>query len=79
MTRSGQRFALGGVIIAVGVALVSARMFVPLPPETHQAVDTLIGLVLGWGGAVVQFYFGTSEGSVAKSEQIDRIMRGDGE
>ncbi|MBD3762451.1 hypothetical protein [Rhizorhabdus sp.] len=77
MTRSSQRFALGGAIIAVSVMLVAARMFLPLPPDTHQAVDTLIGLVLGWGGAVVQFYFGTSEGSVAKSEQIDRIMQGE--
>ena len=77
MTRSTQRFVLGGAIISVGVCLVAARMFLPLHPDTHQAVDTLIGLVLGWGGAVVQFYFGTSEGSVAKSEQIDRIMKGE--
>lgn len=75
MTRSQQRFALGAAIIAVSVMLVAARMFLPLPDEMHQAVDTLIGLVLGWGGAVVQFYFGTSEGSVAKSEQIDRMMK----
>jgi hypothetical protein len=77
MTRATQRFVLGTAVMIVGVALVAARMFVPLHPDTHQAVDTLIGLVLGWGGAVVQFYFGTSEGSVAKSEQIDRIMQGD--
>jgi hypothetical protein len=75
MTRSTQRFVLGATIIAVSVALVAARMFLPIPEGMHQAVDTLIGLILGWGGAVVQFYFGTSEGSVAKSEQIDRMMQ----
>jgi biotin transporter BioY len=77
MTRSTQRFVLGAAVMAVGAFLVVALMFVPVPAGNRDFVYTLTGLLLGWGGAVVQFYFGTSEGSVAKSEQIDRIMKGD--
>ncbi len=77
MTRSTQRFALGAAVMAVGAFLVVALMFVPVPEGNRDFVYTLTGLLLGWGGAVVQFYFGTSEGSVAKSEQIDRMMQGE--
>lgn len=77
MTRSTQRFILGASVMAVGSSLVVALMFVPVPEGNRDFVYTLTGLLLGWGGAVVQFYFGTSEGSVAKSEQIDRMMQGE--
>lgn len=73
MTRAQQRYRLALILIAAGIVLLGALFVVPIPKPNERLVDIAIGLVLGWGGAAVQFYFGTSDGSVAKSEQIDRM------
>lgn len=78
MKRATQRFVLGSAIVSVGAAFVCALLFISVPESNQRILDLAAGIVLGWGGAVVGFYFGTSEGSVAKSEQIERIM-GEGE
>lgn len=74
MTRAQQRFALGCGIVLIGAAFVLSLLFITVPEGNARIMDLAAGLLLGWGGAVVGFYFGTSEGSVAKSEQIERIM-----
>lgn len=74
MKRATQRFILGSAIVAVGAAFVCSLLFIAVPEANQRILDLAAGIVLGWGGAVVGFYFGTSEGSVAKSEQIERIM-----
>ena len=74
MSRSQQRFALGCGIVLVGAAFVLSLLFVTVPAGNARIMDLAAGLLLGWGGAVVSFYYGTSESSAAKSEQIERIM-----
>ncbi len=76
MTRSEQRFQLARLMIAAGILILVGLFFVPIPPENTRLADICIGIVLGgWGSMAVQFYYGTSEGSVAKSEQIDRMIK----
>ena len=78
MTRSEQRFQLARIMILAGIAILAALFFVPIPEANQRLVDICIGIVLGgWGTMAMQFYFGTSEGSVAKSEQLDRIIKGE--
>jgi uncharacterized membrane protein YccC len=79
MTRAQQRYRLALILVIAGIVLLGALFVVPIPTANERLVDIAIGLVLGWGGAAVQFYFGTSDGSVAKSEQIDRMVKGDSE
>lgn len=79
MSRSTQRFVLGSAIVFVGAAFVCALLFIAVPESNQRILDLAAGIVLGWGGSVVGFYFGTSEGSVAKSEQIQRIIGEDRE
>lgn len=80
MNRSEQRFHLARVMILAGILMLGALFFVEIPERNQRLVDLCIGIVLGgWGTMAVQFYFGTSEGSVAKSEQLDRIIKGDGD
>ena len=74
MSRSQQRFVLGCGIVLVGAAFVLSLLFVTVPAGNARIMDLAAGLLLGWGGAVVSFYYGTSESSAAKSEQIERIM-----
>jgi hypothetical protein len=78
VTRSEQRFQLARIMIVSGIVILAALFFVPIPEANTRLVDICIGIVLGgWGTMAVQFFFGTSEGSVAKSEQLDRIIKGD--
>lgn len=80
MTRAEQRFQLARIMIVAGILILLGLFFVPIPEANTRLVDICIGIVLGgWGTMAVQFYFGTSEGSVAKSEQIDRIVRAEEE
>jgi hypothetical protein len=74
MTRARHRFILGCAVVAVGAVFFLGLLFFPVPKDNVRVVDMVAGLVLGWGAAVIQYYFGTSEGSVAKSEQIDRLI-----
>lgn len=80
MTRSEQRFQLARLMIVAGIVILGALFFVPIPEANTRLVDICIGIVLGgWGTMAVQYFFGTSEGSVAKSEQLDRMIKGDGD
>lgn len=58
---------LGVAAVSIGAILVVMLFFVPIPEENKSLVDVSLGLVLGWGGAVMQFYFGSSKGSADKT------------
>jgi hypothetical protein len=73
MIRSRARFILGVVIITLGAGFLGVLVFVPIPEGNQRIIDVAAGLVLGWGGAVVQFYFGSSSGSTAKDEAISDL------
>ncbi|SFK44832.1 hypothetical protein SAMN03159338_4285 [Sphingomonas sp. NFR04] len=52
---------------AVGIAALSAGLlglillfFVEIPPRNENAVLLALGIVLGWGGSVVQSEYGAS-------------------
>jgi len=39
-----------------------------IPGGNRDVAMVSLGIALGWAGAVVQFYFGSSEGSKAKTD-----------
>jgi hypothetical protein len=46
----------------------------PLPPESWRIIDTVLGFLLGIGlSTIIQFYYGSSQGSRSKSAQIRSI------
>ena len=73
MTRANQRFILASFVLLAGVAFVTLLVFWTVPKANVRILDLCAGIMLGWGGMAMQFHFGTSAGSVAKSEQIERL------
>lgn len=60
-----------GMVVALGVALF---LFEP-PPANRDMVNTLLGIVLGWGGASIAYWLGSSRGSAEKADTIARSIR----
>lgn len=73
MNRAEQRFILASGVLLAGVAFVGMLVFWTVPEVNVRILDLCAGIMLGWGGQAMTFYFGTSAGSVAKSEQIERL------
>lgn len=70
MNRSIIRFILALIAITMGGLIVGALVYVPIPESNREALLLALGLVLGWGGAVFGYYFGTSESSAQKSDLL---------
>ena len=64
------RNVVGLVVLALAVCVVAGLFFFPIPDGNHDIAMVILGVVMGWTGAVVQFHFGTSEGSKTKTEMM---------
>ena len=70
MTRATTRFILAAVAIFIGGGILAALIAFPIPDGNSEPLLLALGLVLGWGGTVFGFYFGTSESSSQKTELL---------
>jgi hypothetical protein len=73
VTRSVARFWLGCGVLTLGAVYLCVLVFVEVPQANERIIDFAAALVLGWGGAVVQFYFGSSSGSSEKDQAIHAL------
>jgi hypothetical protein len=73
VNRANARFWLAAMIILMGAGFLVALLFFKVPEGNERILDIAAGLVLGWGGAVVSFYYGSSSGSTAKDEAISGL------
>lgn len=60
------RHIIGGIVLALCAVMMAALFFVEIPEGNRDIAMVLLGIGMGWGGAVVQFHFGSSEGSKRK-------------
>jgi len=51
------------VALGVGVLSIIGLFFIEIPEKNRDLVNIALGTVIGWGGAVVSFYFGNSDQS----------------
>jgi hypothetical protein len=66
-------FSLGTAII-VGTFYILYRLTVQeIPLGNQRVIDMLIGAVLGSYVTVISYFFGSSQGSVNKQEQLNKI------
>tara|TARA_A100000171_G_scaffold53008_1_gene75338 strand:- start:540 stop:818 length:279 start_codon:yes stop_codon:yes gene_type:complete len=68
VNRANTRFSLALIAILIGGGILAALIAFPIPEGNAEPLLLALGLVLGWGGTVFGFYFGTSESSAQKSE-----------
>lgn len=61
---------LAGVIICGYFASFAMLMLYPLPPTMHDPVMMLVGSLISAFTAVVAYYFGSSQGSIRKTELL---------
>jgi len=60
-----------GLLVILGVIFIVKHLFkAEVPAGNKDAAMMTIGAVLGWGGAVVSYYFGSSKGSSDKTEAM---------
>ncbi len=67
--KSKNLYILSLVIIAICVIAFLPLYFWAPPEMNKMVIATGIGVILGWGTAIVTFYFGSSEGSRDKDEK----------
>lgn len=71
-------FGIG--IVMASIAIVVLLIFYPVQSENKEFVFTAIGIILGWGGAIVTFKWGSSQGSKDKTNimgQNNNVGSGD--
>lgn len=57
---NGFRYSIGAVTIIGGFAALAGLYFIEVPEGNREPLLLAIGLVLGWGGTVVGYEFGSS-------------------
>ena len=60
-------------IVAIFVITIMLN-FVQIPIENRDMLFTGLGLMLGWGSTIINFYFGSSAGSKLKTEAMAAHM-----
>lgn len=63
-------YILGGSIVLGFFALLYVLIFVTIPPENKDILNTVIGSLIASFSAVVGYYFGSTAGSRAKDELL---------
>ena len=52
------RFLLALITLVLSFASLAALFFIEVPQGNKEMLTMLLGIVVGWSGAVVQHYFG---------------------
>ena len=60
------RHLIGAIVMLLCAVMMGALFFIEIPPGNRDIAMVLLGIGMGWGGAVVQFHFGSSDGSKRK-------------
>lgn len=61
-------YILGAFVVTLCFFLVYLLISIAVPESNRSIIDVAFGLILGWGGAVVNYFFGTSKGSSDKTK-----------
>jgi hypothetical protein len=65
------RYMLGLGTVAGSFALLAALLFIEVPTRNEQIVNIALGLVLGWGGAIVGYEFGGARKTGTQSVKVE--------
>lgn len=65
-------YALAWMLVVGFFALVATLLFKPLPPDSTGVIFLLFGSLSAAFGAVIQYFFGSSQGSRAKTELMQK-------
>jgi hypothetical protein len=68
------RRIIGLVVVVGGMLMVAGLLFIPIDKDTIPAeVWGILGAIIGWGGSVISYEFGSSSGGRALAlRQIEK-------
>jgi hypothetical protein len=62
------RHIIGVAVMLIAIGILAGLFFVPIPESNREVALVILGVAIGWAGSVVDYHFGTSAGSVRKTE-----------
>lgn len=63
-------YLLGAVVMVSCFFLAYLLIFSPVPDVNKSIVDVAFGIVLGWGSAIVSYFYGSSKSSADKTNLL---------
>lgn len=66
------RHVVGVFVMALSAGIVAGLFLLELPEGNREVALVILGVAVGWGGNVVAYHFGTSEGSSRKTDLMSR-------
>jgi hypothetical protein len=76
--RTAGAYVIAALVILAAFYIIRILFKEEIPPNNRDAVMMVVGAVMGWAGAVVNFYFGSSKGSEDKTEALAAAAKKDG-
>ncbi|MGL5734936.1 MAG: hypothetical protein ACRCYS_08715 [Beijerinckiaceae bacterium] len=62
------RNVVGGFAMLIAAAILAGMFLLEIPAGNREVALVGLGIALGWAGNVVNFHFGSSEGSKTKTD-----------
>ncbi len=78
MNKLNARTALTLFFIVGAVVLLILMFTTPIPEPNKDMAYLFVGGYIGWCGASITYWFGTSKGSSDKQDELNRLREGDG-
>jgi hypothetical protein len=75
--KSVSRNMVGAFAMLTASGIITGLFMLEIPPGNRDVAMVALGVALGWAGAVVQYHFGSSEGSKVKTELLAPKSAGD--
>ena len=66
------RNMVGAFALIVAAGIIAGLFMVAIPESNREVALVALGVALGWASAVVNFHFGSSEGSKTKTDLLNR-------
>lgn len=76
MTDKGFRYTIGIIAIVAGIGALIALYVWSIPAANKDPLLLALGVVLGWGGSVVQSEYGSTSSGRAMAAQNASIVAG---
>lgn len=70
------RNMVGAFAMLCAAGILAGLFLTEIPSGNRDVAMVALGVALGWAGAVVQFYFGSSDGSHKKTELLTSTATG---
>lgn len=71
------RHLVGASVLLLACGIVAGLFLLEIPVGNQEVALVVLGVAIGWAGSVVNYHFGTSEGSNRKSQILENPHRGE--